>query len=62
MQATVDGRVAERPRGSHRFLKTPNFGVVVKTWLNWRPGGTLRWKGETTGRGVVREKLAPLRL
>ncbi len=21
-----------------------NFDLVDRTWLNWRPGGTLRWK------------------
>jgi hypothetical protein len=31
------------------FFETQNFGLVVKTWLNWRPGGALWWKGETTG-------------
>jgi hypothetical protein len=32
-----------------------NFGLVDRTWLNWRPGGALRWKVETAGwdgRGV----------
>jgi hypothetical protein len=23
-----------------------NFSLVGKTWLNWRPGGALRWKEE----------------
>jgi hypothetical protein len=49
------GRVVKRPCGGHRFFKTQNFGLVVKTWLNWRPGEALRWKGETVGwegRGV----------
>jgi hypothetical protein len=23
-----------------------NFSLVGKTWLNWRSGGALRWKGE----------------
>jgi hypothetical protein len=23
-----------------------NFGLVGRTWLNWRPGGTLMWKVE----------------
>jgi hypothetical protein len=39
--------------------------LVDETWLNWRPGGALRWKVETTcweGRGVVWGKPAPLRL
>jgi hypothetical protein len=51
----VDGRVIKRPRGGHRFFKTQNFGLGVKTWLNWRPGGALRRKGEIDGwegRGV----------
>jgi hypothetical protein len=26
-----------------------NFGLVGRTWLNWRPNGTLRWKVETVG-------------
>jgi hypothetical protein len=37
------------------FFETQNFGLVVKTWLNWRPDGALRWKGEIDGwegRGV----------
>jgi hypothetical protein len=51
----IDGRVVERPCGGHRFFQTQHFGLVVKTWLNWRPGGALRWKGEIAGwkgRGV----------
>jgi hypothetical protein len=42
-----------------------NFGLVGRTWLNWRPGGALRWKVETIGwkgRGVACEKSAPPRL
>jgi hypothetical protein len=42
-----------------------NFGLVGRTWLNWRPGEALRWKVETTsweGRGVVCGKSAPSRL
>jgi hypothetical protein len=42
-----------------------NFGLVGRTWLNWRPGEALRWKGETAGwegRGVIFGKLAPPRL
>jgi hypothetical protein len=35
---------------------------LVRLWLNWRPGGGLRWKVETDGRGVVRGKPAPPRL
>jgi hypothetical protein len=38
---------------------------VVGTWLNWRLGGALRWKGETVGwegREVVCDKPAPPRL
>jgi hypothetical protein len=26
-----------------------NFGTFGRAWLNWRPGGTLSWKVETTG-------------
>jgi hypothetical protein len=26
-----------------------NFGLVDRTWLNWRLGGALRWKVETAG-------------
>jgi hypothetical protein len=26
-----------------------NFGLVDRTWLNWRPVGALRWKVETVG-------------
>jgi hypothetical protein len=46
------------------FLNS-NFGIFGSSWLNWRPGGALRWKVETTGREgrrVVCGKLAPLRL
>jgi hypothetical protein len=25
------------------------FGLVGRTWLNWRPSGTLRWKVKTVG-------------
>jgi hypothetical protein len=35
------------------------------SWLNWRPGGALRWKVEIAGwegRGVVCGKRAPPRL
>jgi hypothetical protein len=35
------------------------------SWLNWRPGRALRWKGEIAGwegRGVICGKPAPLRL
>jgi hypothetical protein len=42
-----------------------NFGSVDGSWLNWRPGRALRWKGKTTdweGQGVVCDKLAPPRL
>jgi hypothetical protein len=28
---------------------TQHFGLVDRTWLNWRPGGALRWKVETAG-------------
>jgi hypothetical protein len=61
----VDGRVVERPRGGHRFFKTQNFGLVVKTWLKWRPGGATRGKGRQLV-GKVEEwvcgKSAPPRL
>jgi hypothetical protein len=42
-----------------------NFGTFDRAWLNWRPGGALRWKVQTTGwegQGVVCGKLAPPRL
>jgi hypothetical protein len=26
-----------------------NFGLVGRTWVNWRPDGTLRWKVEIVG-------------
>jgi hypothetical protein len=58
----VDGRVVERPRGGHRFFKTQHFGLIARTWLNWRPDGALRWKVETAGwegRGVVCGKPTP---
>jgi hypothetical protein len=29
--------------------QTQYFGLVDGTWLNWRLGGTLRWKVETAG-------------
>jgi hypothetical protein len=38
MSATVDDRVVERPCGGHRFFKTQNFGLVVKTWLKLETG------------------------
>jgi hypothetical protein len=44
---------------------TQHFGLVDRTWLNWRAGGALRWKVETTGwegQGVVCGKPTPLRL
>jgi hypothetical protein len=46
MEATIDDRVVERPRGGHRFFKAQNFSLVVKAWLNWRLGGTLseKWR------------------
>jgi hypothetical protein len=37
--------VVKIPRDGHRFFKTEKFGLVVKTWLNWRPGGPLGGKG-----------------
>jgi hypothetical protein len=45
--------------------QTQYFGIVDGTWLNWRPGGALRWKAKTAGwegRGVVHAKPAPSRL
>jgi hypothetical protein len=44
---------------------TQHFGLVDRTWLNWRPGGALRLKVETTGwegQGVLCGKPAPSRL
>jgi hypothetical protein len=58
----VDGRVIGRSRG---VIGSLNFGLVDGLWLNWRPGGALRWKVETIdceGRGVVCGKPAPPRL
>jgi hypothetical protein len=46
------------------FLNS-NIGLFGSSWLNWRPGGTLRWKVKTVGwegQGVVCEKLEPSRL
>jgi hypothetical protein len=40
----VDGWVVERPRDGHRFFKTQNFSLVVKTWLKWGPDGATRGK------------------
>jgi hypothetical protein len=34
----IDERVVERPCGSHRFFKTQNFGLVVKTWSKVETG------------------------
>jgi hypothetical protein len=31
------------------YFNTQHLGLVDKVWLNWRPSGALRWKGETTG-------------
>jgi hypothetical protein len=42
-----------------------NLGFFGILWLNWRPGGALRWKVETVsweGQGVVCGKPAPLSL
>jgi hypothetical protein len=52
-----------RPRSGHRFIK-PKLGLVGRNWLNWRPGGALRWKVETDsweGQRVVCDKMAPPR-
>jgi hypothetical protein len=46
-------------------LLTQKLWLDGKTWLNWRSGGALRWKGETIsweGRGVICGKPAPSRL
>jgi hypothetical protein len=51
----VDGQVVERLCGGHMFFKTQHFWLIAGTWLNWRLGGALRWKGEIAGwegRGV----------
>jgi hypothetical protein len=56
--------VVRKPHDDHRFLKL-NYGLSGRFWLNWRPGGTLRWKVETVGwkdRGVICGKPTPLRL
>jgi hypothetical protein len=42
-----------------------NFETFGRSWLNWRPGGVLRWKVETVdweGQGAVYGKPAPPRL
>jgi hypothetical protein len=42
-----------------------NSDLAGGLWLNWRPGGARRWKGETVsweGQGVVSRKPAPSRL
>jgi hypothetical protein len=39
--------------------------LFSSSWLNWRPGGVLRWKAKTAGwegRRVVSGKMAPSRL
>jgi hypothetical protein len=47
----VDGRVAERSCGDHRFSKIKNFGLNAGTWLKWRPGGALGGKwGQLVGK------------
>jgi hypothetical protein len=41
------------------------FGLMNSSWLNWRPGGALRWKGEIAGwegRGVICRKSVSPRL
>jgi hypothetical protein len=43
MQATVDGRVVERPRGGHRTFKL-KLWLIAGTWLKWRPGVAFRGK------------------
>jgi hypothetical protein len=34
----VDGQVVERPRVGHRFFKSQNFVLVIKTWLKVETG------------------------
>jgi hypothetical protein len=41
--------VVERPRGGHRVLKLNTFVWWLKSWLNSRPGGALRWKRKIAG-------------
>jgi hypothetical protein len=36
--------VVEKPCDGQIFFKTQYFGLVVKTWLKWRPGGAIRGK------------------
>jgi hypothetical protein len=43
----VDGRVVERPRGSHRFFKTQHFGLIAGTWLNGDRAGPLGERGDS---------------
>jgi hypothetical protein len=41
------------------------FGIIDGLWLNWRPGGALRWKVKTIGwegQRVLCGKLPPSRL
>jgi hypothetical protein len=45
MYVTVDGQVVGRSRGGHRFLK-PKLWLSWWNIINWRPGGTLKWKAE----------------
>jgi hypothetical protein len=42
----VDGRVVERPCGSHRSFKLNLAYLVARLWLKWRPGGGLggKWR------------------
>jgi hypothetical protein len=57
----VDGR----PRGGHRPFLNSNSNLVDRTWINKRPGGARRWKGETVGREgrrVVCRKPTPSRM
>jgi hypothetical protein len=42
-----------------------NFDLIDGLWLNWRPGGVLRWKVKTVsweGRGMVCGKSSPSRM
>jgi hypothetical protein len=58
----VDGRVVGRSCGSRRLVLYSTLGVVVGTWLNWRPVGAIRgngdsWLGRSGGRYVVSQHL-----
>jgi hypothetical protein len=40
----VDGCVVDSPRDGRRLFYYSHIGLVDETWLNWRPGGTIRGK------------------